>query len=97
MGQELIASLTNRTEPSAKAQFTPPGCMLDAAALESSAVKGLVVSMYRLGFGANTFVTPMLGRSHPLLRRPLALQKSRGSHASVFSVKASVLLSPSVT
>ena len=31
IGQELIVSFTNRTEPSTMAKLAPPGCMLDAA------------------------------------------------------------------
>ena len=54
-------------------QLTPPGCKLDAALSESSAVKKFDKLMYRFGFGANSQVIPApRGVSHGSSVKPFA-------------------------
>src|SRR5262249_37310640 len=94
MGQESIESLTNRTDPSANAQFTPPGWWL-ATVLLNSPCSNSRSRTARSGFGGK-YALLRVQRGLPAFHRENEAGL-RPSRALEVSAKRSVELRPSVT
>src|SRR5262245_54105868 len=96
MGQESIESLTNRTDPSANAQFTPPGWWL-ATVLGNRPCSNSRsrTSRSRSGFGGK-YALLRVQRGLPTFHRETDAGL-RPSHALEVSANRRVELRPSVT